>query len=351
MRVVVLGATGNVGTSIVPALVRESRVTSVLAVARRRPETLPETVEFREADVESTDLRPLLDGADAVVHLAWRIQPSRDLNALWRTNVEGSSRVASAAVEAKVKTLVYASSVGVYSPGPKDERVDESWPAHGVPTSFYARHKAEVERRLDEGERSHSGLRVVRIRSALVFKREAASGVRRLFLGPFLPSPLVRASLLPVVPRSPGLAFQAVHADDLADAYVRSLTRDVRGAFNVAAEPLLTPETLAEAASARVLGVPAAVLRGAAELTWRLRLQPSPPGWIDLALGVPAMDTSRARSELGWEPKVSATDALRDLMRGLRERAGAPTPPLDPRTGGPVRFREIASGLGGREAA
>jgi len=45
----------------------------------------------------------------------------------------------------RVPALVHGSSVGVYSPGPKQERVDESWPRNGVRTSFYARHKAEAD--------------------------------------------------------------------------------------------------------------------------------------------------------------------------------------------------------------
>ena len=72
--------------------------------------------------------------------------------------------------------LLYASSVGAYSPGPKDRRVDESWPTGGTPTSYYARHKAEVERRLDRFEQEAPDVRVVRMRPGLVFKKEAARG-------------------------------------------------------------------------------------------------------------------------------------------------------------------------------
>src|ERR687894_2397080 len=123
-------------------------------------------------------------------------------------NDEGSMRVAWAAKKAGVPALLYASSVGAYSPGPKDRRVDESWPTNGISTSFYARHKAEVERRLDRFERERPEVRVVRLRPALKFKREAAAGIRRLFAGPFLVNPLLRPRLIPVVPRIPGLRFQ-----------------------------------------------------------------------------------------------------------------------------------------------
>ncbi len=82
--------------------------------------------------------------------------------------------------------------------------------------------------------------------------------------------------------------------------------------------------------------------------SWRLRLQPSPPGWLDMALQVPLMDSGRARTELGWEPRVGALDALLELMEGIRHSEGMPTPPLDPETAGPARLGELRSGLGAR---
>jgi nucleoside-diphosphate-sugar epimerase len=346
---VVVDASGNVGTSLLAALADEPEVGSVLGVARRRPADAFAKTEWREADVTSDDLLPLFRGADAVVHLAWAIQPSRDAAALRRTNVSGSARVFRAAADAKVPALVYASSVGAYSAGPKERRVDESWPTDGIPTSFYSRHKAQVERLLDRFEHEHGGVRVVRLRPGLVFKRGAASGVRRLFAGPFLPSPLLRRALVPLVPAHPDLRFQGVHSLDVGHAYRLALTREVRGAFNVAADPVLDGPELARLAGARAVPVSRRLLRGGVALTWRLRLQPSPPGWLDLALGVPLMDTSRARRELGWTPAWTAAEALVELVEGMREAAGLATPPLAPGTGGPARSRELLSGLGERE--
>src|SRR5205814_6220334 len=143
-------------------------------------------------------------------HLAWLIQPSRDESVTHATNVEGSQRVFDAAARAGVPALVYASSVGAYAPGPKDRAVDESWPTTGISSSFYARHKAAVERILDSFEDVHPEIRVVRLRPGLIFKRAAATGIRRLFAGPLLPSQLVRRELIPIVPSHPRLVFQAV---------------------------------------------------------------------------------------------------------------------------------------------
>ena len=349
MRVVVTGATGNVGTSLLASLARDARVTEIVGVARRRPEWVNEKTTWVEADVARSDLGPVLAGADAVVHLAWVIQPSRDLQTLRDINVEGSRRTFEAAAAAGVGTLVYASSVGAYSPGPKDELVREDWPTGGIRTSFYSRHKAATETILDEVERAHPGMRVVRLRTALIFKREAATGIRRLFAGPLLPSPLLRPGLIPAVPSHPRLRAQAVHSYDVGEAYRLALvTEAARGPYNIAAEPVLDPPELARLLGARQVPVPAEVLRGATTASFRLRLQPTPAGWLDMALGVPLLDSSRAREELGWKPRHTATEALLELMAGLRDGAGFPTPPLDPRTTGPFRIREILKGVGAR---
>jgi nucleoside-diphosphate-sugar epimerase len=111
---------------------------------------------------------------------------------------------------------------------------------------------------------------------------------------------------------------------------------------------VLDRETLARTLGARVVDVPARVLRVLADVTWRARLQPTPPGWLDMGLAAPVMDSRRAREELGWTPRYSATETLHELLAGMRHPTGAPTPPLEPHAGGPLRVREFTSGVGAR---
>jgi UDP-glucose 4-epimerase len=341
-RVVVTGASGNVGTSVLRALAADPAVEEIVGVARRLPAWRNPRTRWVQADVVTSDLEPVFEGADAVIHLAWLIQPSRDADALRAVNVDGSRRVFEAAVRAEADVLVHASSIGVYSPGPKDRRVDESWPNGGIAGSFYSRHKAEAERLLDDLE---SELRIVRLRPALIFQREAASGVRRLFVGPLLPSPLVQPRLIPVLPWPAGLALQAVHSHDVGEAYRLAATSPgARGAYNVAAEPVLDAPEVGRLLGARPVEVPARAVRALADATWRARLQPTPPGWLDMGLAVPLMDTTRAREELGWAPRHSASDALLELLDGLRRSAGFDTPPLAKRAGGRLRLRELPPG-------
>ena len=349
MKVVVFGATGNVGTSVVRALSEDPAVQRITGVARRLPALDLRKTGWIQADITSSQLVPILDGADAVIHLAWAIQPSRDDNALRSTNIDGSLRVFDAVSKARVPTLIYASSVGAYSRGPKDREVDESWPTGGIETSFYSRHKAEVESHLDDFERGEPGVRVVRLRPGLIFKREAATEIRRLFLGPLVPRFAFSRRALVAVPDIPRLRFQAVHTDDVAEAYrLALLDENARGAYNIAADPVLDTAVLADALGARPIKASARVVRGLAAATWRARLQPTPEGWLDMGLGVPLMSSRRARDELGWTPRKDATTALTELLDGLRAGAGLNSPPLDPASSGTARANEFRTGVGAR---
>lgn len=338
MKVAVTGASGNVGTATVRRLLADPAVTAVVGVARREPaaEQPPlDRVDWVSCDIGGSDapaqLRAAFAGADAVVHLAWQIQPGHDREQLRRTNVYGSRTVAEAALAAGVSKLVYASSVGAYSAGPKERAVDESWPTAGISSSAYSRQKAAVERMLDEIE-ADGRLAVTRLRPGLIFQQQAAGEIARYFLGPLFPRRLLRLGV-PIVPDVPGLRFQAVHTDDVAAAFALAVTTDVSGAFNIAADPVLDPRVLAGALGARVapFPIPVGVLRRGMAATWRARLQPTGPGWLDMALGAPIMDTGRARGRLGWAPSRSATEAVVEVVRGMGRRTGGPTPALSTR--------------------
>jgi UDP-glucose 4-epimerase len=345
-RIVVVGASGNVGTALLRRL-RDGGAHRIAGVARRVPGGPDYAgVDWHACDIGGPDaaaeLTEVFRGADAVVHLAWQIQPSHDRAALRRTNVDGSRAVITAAVQAGVGALVAASSVGVYAPGPKDRQVGEDWPATGVAASSYSRDKVAMEGMLDAVE---GRLRVVRLRPGLIFQRAAGTEIARYFLGPFAPVRLLRFGRLPLVPAHPRLRMQAVHADDVADAYVRAIESDARGAFNIAADPVLTPQLAAELFHGRTVPAPGAVLRGGAALTWRLRLQPVDAGWVRLALAVPLLSSVRAERELGWRARVDAAAALRELVAGMAVRAHADSPPL---SGSPLSPGRLAGLLRGR---
>jgi nucleoside-diphosphate-sugar epimerase len=332
MRVAVTGASGNLGTALLRRLNAEGH--QAVGISRRRP---PETAPFvgvpwhqidlgaRSAPAALTDA---IRGADAVVHLAWLIQPSRDREVMRRANQDGSRAVLSAVRASGVPHLVHMSSVGAYSPAEQGMCVDESWPCDGVPTSYYSVDKAAVEHLLDTV--STAEFTLSRVRPTLVLQAGAASEIARYFLGPLLPVGLLGPAAMRLAPWPRALKVQFVHSDDVADAVLRVLLDRIPGAFNVAAEPVVDRGALREAFGGVGPPIPPPLLRLAVQISWRLHLQPTNAGWVDMAMLSPLMDTTRIRA-LGWRPQHSGIDALRELVTAMKRGQGGRGPLLFPR--------------------
>jgi UDP-glucose 4-epimerase len=340
VRIVITGASGNVGTALLRRLARHDVDHELLGVCRRAPtgghpyDAASWTAVDLTAISAVAALRPVVRDADAVVHLAWGFQPSRDVAYLDRLGVDGTRAVLDAVQAENVPHLIHMSSVGAYSPGPDDPHargVDEFWPTEGIDTLAYSKEKVAAERILDEHERRHpDGTAVARMRPGLMVQRDAGSALLRYGLPAYLPAGAVRH--VPLLPVDRDLVVPLLHSDDAAEAIVRVLQRRATGAFNLAADPPLTRDLIADVLGARAVHIPRQVLRRAAELTWRTQLQPLDPGWVDMAFAAPLLDTTRARRELDWEPTVDARTALAQVVEGMADAAATTSPALRPRS-------------------
>lgn len=335
MRIVVTGATGNLGTAVVRRLTADGH--DVLGLARRvegltagadGAATSYESIDLTRTE-SGTELTEAFAGADAVVHLAWGFQPSHDQDHLEELAVGGTRRVLAAITAAGVPHLVHMSSVGAYSPAHDDTPVDESYPTYGVPTSVYSRHKAAAERLLDEHERAYPATIVTRLRPGIVGQREAGSSLLRYGVPGLVPARAL--AHLPVLPMDRSLRVPMVHATDVADAVARVLDQGAGGAFNLAADPPVTAPDIAAAFGARLVHVPSAVLRAAVSASWHARLQQVDTGWIDMAFALPLLDAGRARTELGWTPAYDGRAVLHEVLAGMRGARSRATPVLRPR--------------------
>ena len=338
MLIAVTGASGSIGTAFLRRCA-DATDWSIRAVARHVPTAAPYTgVDWVACDVGAADAVPTLTeaftGADAVLHLAWAVHPTRDEPPQRRTDIVGTDQVLAAAAKAGVSHVVHASSVAAYRPTDRFTRVSEDAPLGGVSHNPYSLDKVAAERLLDRFAAAHPDIRVARIRPAAVLQRAAAGELARWTMSPLIPGRLLGRRWLPV-PVWPGLRLQAVHADDVAEALRLILLRRATGAFNLAAEPVLTGTELASVLGGFPVTVPRALAHLLAWPTWRLGLQPMHPGWLALADSAALADADRARAELGWQPRVSARDTLVELVEGIRDSAGMPSRPLRPQPTGP----------------
>lgn len=335
MKVVITGASGNVGTALLRALPAENW--DVTAIARRPPALEPpyHRARWLRCDIGAHGAADLLadacTGADAVIHLAWAVDPRATEPPMWRTNRLGTLTVLRAAAQAGVRHLVCASSAAAYAVGPRWRPVPEDWPRTGVPGSAYSAGKVALEAMLDDFEQGYPDIGLARIRPCAVVQGDAGAEVGDWVLSPWLPRSLLRRRWLPV-PAWPALRLQVVHADDIAAA-VRLILRGAHvGPFNLAAEPVLSAHRLATAVGGVRVPLPRAVSVPPAWASWRLGLQPLHPGWLRLADRVSLVDSTRARAELGWTPEHDAGTAFGELVDGMRTGRHARSPVLAPST-------------------
>jgi UDP-glucose 4-epimerase len=335
-RIVITGASGNVGTALLQRL-SQGPQRRVVGVSRRRPpdRDVYSNADWHEIDISEPDadrrLVSVFEGAAAVVHLAWGFQPTRNTTYLDAVGIGGSAAVLRAAHEARVGQLVHMSSVGTYAAGRYGERVTEEWSTAGIPSSAYSRAKAAAEAQLDAYRQANAehGIPIARMRPGLIVARESASGLRRYVFPAYLRPDWLR--ILPVLPLDRRFVVPFVHTHDVADAIVRVIERRATGAFNLAAEPPVTRDLLARALGAKPVHLSSTVLRPLVRASWLARLQPVDQGWLDMAFSVPLLDTTRARDVLDWKPTWNAMDALTDVGAGLTHGDGMPSPVLEPR--------------------
>jgi nucleoside-diphosphate-sugar epimerase len=352
MKVVIVGATGNIGTALLDRLTLDEH--SIVGVARRPPvhgwtreQALWWSIDITAADAADR-LTEAMDGADAVVHLAWGFQPSHDPAYLRRLDIGGTRASLDAARAASVGHFVHFSSLGAYSPRAHDDPVDESYPTGGITTLPYSRHKAAAERLLD-AEEARGGVAIARMRPALVGHRTSGAALLRYTYPAWAPTGVLRH--LPVLPLDRGFRAQFVHVEDLADAVARVLARRATGAFNIAGDGEVGQADIAAILDASPVHFPWRWLRRLAAVTWAARLQPLDPGWLDLAAAAPWMSSDRARRELGWSPRFDAVAAVTEALDGMVHGTGTDTPALRPRRWGqdvveavhqgPVSYRHV----------
>jgi UDP-glucose 4-epimerase len=328
LTVAVTGPTGDIGRSLLRVLDRNEHVGRIAAMARRPFDPAGEglaKVEYRRADVLDADaVREVIAGADVVVHLAFMILGSAQETT--EINLTGSRNVFSAALDAGVARLVYASSVAAYGFGADNPPVlTENLEPRGTQRHYYSAQKAELEGALRELLADTDAAAYV-FRPCIVAGADALTLVQSIpyvQLSERMPEPILRAlrlvpALRPVIP-DPGVPFQLVHHDDVAAALEAAiLGLGEPGVYNLAGDGTLTMADLAHALGWYSIPVPDLAVDAAAELVARLPFMPGEAQWIESVRRPVIMDTTRARMVLGWRPRHDARETLEEMVRAAR---------------------------------
>jgi nucleoside-diphosphate-sugar epimerase len=312
--VAVTGASGLVGRQLLPLLAAHPAVERVLGLDVREPDRRPRAVEFARVDIAGTELKPLLEGIDVVVHLAGVVDPVPDEALMARVNVEGTRRVLDAAAAVGARRFVRISSATVYGAWPNNPvPLTEDAPLRPNPHFSPAVQGAEVERLIAEWRSSHPGVTVTTLRSAPVVGPGAERLPARILLG--RPPLRVRGADAPV---------QVVHVDDLAAALALVATTDVPGVFNVSADGWLDAAAArALLPSASVPALPAEALERLLQRAWDLGVGDVPAGVVPYLAHPWVIANDRLR-DAGWTPRHTNADAITEALAALPPRATRP---------------------------
>jgi nucleoside-diphosphate-sugar epimerase len=317
-----------------PLLEAEPRVGRVVGIARRPFDPREygwSKLEYRRGDVRDPDaLREAFEGADAVVHLAFMITGTGNAQAIRAINIEGTVNAFRAARDDGAKRFVYASSVAAYGFHPDNPvGMTEEWPTRPAARLFYAREKAELEQLLEDEASASEGPALYLLRPPIVL------GPHAMGAKDALPTPVAQAGsrLLHLVNRLPipvpvltaDMKVQFIHEEDVGQALLKCvLGEGPPGAYNIAADGVLSATEIVRELGLSPISIPGRVVQSAARAASSIPMPsfaPPAAGWVE-ALSHPAiMDTTKARQELGWHPRYTALEALRETVRA-RDRGG-----------------------------
>jgi nucleoside-diphosphate-sugar epimerase len=310
VKIAVTGAAGQLGTVVLRRLAVERGVTALRSLDLRPPAVASGKLEHVRADVRDPEFARFLDGCDALVHLAFIVTGAPPRPVFDAINVGGSKNVIEAAVGLGIKKIVYTSSVAAYGVVHGHPRpIVEETPRVHQPSFAYSAAKWEVEAWLDEFEPRHPNVAIARLRPSIVVgaptvHAHGAMLARRAIIDVPAPMPLV-------------------WDEDVAEAVALALRKDARGAFNLTAEPAMTPRELAKACNLRLIRVPRALLQLGASLgalANKLGLSEAiDPAWLRATDVHLDMSAEKARRELGWKPKCATPDAV--INRFLAENS------------------------------
>jgi len=324
VTVAVTGPTGEIGISAVTALEHNPAVDRIVGMARRPfdPSSLGWTkATYRQGDIlDRQAVDNLVADADVVIHLAFIIFGSREESA--RVNLAGARNVFEATVAAeRPRRLVYTSSVAAYGYYPDNPvPLTEDVPPRGSPEHYYSEQKAACEAELADITKGTS-LEVFILRPSIVAGPKApalADAMPWRHLPEVMQSAARAVPLLKMPVADPGFPMQLVHHDDVAAAIALAATTDAApGAYNIAGDGEVSISEVVTALGGRPVRVPAAAASAASAVIAHLPFVPSPLEWLHTARVSMVMDTTKAKTQLGWKPKYTAAETLQALAQAV----------------------------------
>jgi nucleoside-diphosphate-sugar epimerase len=303
--VVLTGAAGSLGRRVLQRLADDPAVGRIVALDLVEPPSVPAGATFVAADLATGDIKPVLEGASTVIHLAFSAGSDVEEEGTARANVEGTRHLLEAASAVGARHVVLVSSATVYGAWPTNPvPLTEEAPVRPNPGAGYAVQKAEIERLGAEWCAAHPGTTVSVLRPAVA----VAEGERSWLARSLVLTANVRAGDDP--------PMQLVHLDDLAEAVVLAHRERLDGPYNVAPDGWMSGEdTRALAGDPPRLRLPERVVTATTAVLWRWKVGRMPPGLVPYTMHPWVVANDRIKAA-GWAPQHGNEDTYVDATTG-----------------------------------
>jgi len=327
LTVAVTGPTGTFGFGLIPLLVADERISHIVGIARHKFDPAEHgwtKMTYRQGDVrDAAPLEEAFRGADVVVHLAFSVIGTTSLEKARGVNIDGTINAFRAAADVGARRFVYASSVAAYGFFPANPiGMTEDWPTRPASRLFYAQEKAQLEALLHKEAAAGPRPELYVLRPSIVLGPHTL-GAKDVW--PSLLAPLARGAVgalerLPVrIPVFvPALPMQFIHEDDVGQAFLLCIVgAGPAGAYNIAGEGTVTACDVAKELGLTPLPFPLGIAQHVARA---FSLLPAPPHvpplaeWVEAASQPVIVDTTKAKRELGWQPRYSGLEALKATL-------------------------------------
>ncbi len=305
MRLAVTGLGSFIGLRAIEALLETNPDQVIVGLDLQLPASLEGRIVFRPVDLTG----PTADGriaeilreqrCDAVLHTAFFGTPQSDVEYAHELEVVGSLHLLNAIGATGIEKLVVMSSAEVYGAHPDNPNfLTEQHALRGNPDSHAVSDRIEVERLVRLFARRHPLVRAATLRPVAVVGPSIRNRFTRYF------GARTVTTLLGYDP-----LMQFLHEDDLVDAVLLALARDLSGPFNLAGAGVLPLSTLLRLAGKRNWPCPHPLLYSLRYLDSVARTSDPPQAFYDYLRFLWVVDASRAARELGFAPLYTSKEA------------------------------------------
>jgi UDP-glucose 4-epimerase len=318
MRYLITGGSGYIGSRLVALLGERQDTEQIVITDLRPPRVTGSKTKFVQMDIRDRRMRELVatEKPDALVHLAFVLNPIRDEHAMYDIDVNGTQNVLDAASDAGTAQLLVASSTTAYGAWPDNPvPLTEDSPVRGMPKYEYARDKTEIDRMCQLWAATHPDSAMTIVRPCIVFGPSVDNYIIRFWLNaPFIP-------LIDGV----DMDLQYVHEDDVVEALTRLLVGHHAGIFNLTGDGTIKLSESAQLLGLKTRRMPYGVYRRIASAMWRMRVPraEAPPGQLDFTRYPWIASNEKIKRELDWTPRYTSRETFEIALRAKRGKAPA----------------------------